>query len=385
MKFLPFLVHEYAHWLDHCSTIWGRRLLIHLYEAMNARQNNIETELKRIPMVRSALHGATQVRYYTIIADLDQIFTQQSVLAVSYTAGIQYDSQGVPNPTRPILFARFARVLPTGEQRFAGRIPFTNLALTEAHAVAASVACELEVLKGVSDAERASQTAGLRARLLAMLNDPALAIYAVGAHAVANAINTRDPIEAYRVAGALARICLNLPDDVLDKLRAPKDFVGNERVPFFKARRDRGFAFYAIANNGRATSYQNAEQWIDAALTRSGLPPAAAIEQQAGAQMARAGRGHYRGPLSDRLDQLLELGAANFSKTGLRIDETLLIDCVTGSRDDLVLPPMILGDGELYCPSQGLMPIGFPNYEAWVFSARDREADIVEFLDACLP
>ena len=55
-RFYSTCVHEFTHWLDHTSTLWGQRQLVLIYNAISAWTNQNEREFYRIAIANSERH-----------------------------------------------------------------------------------------------------------------------------------------------------------------------------------------------------------------------------------------------------------------------------------------------------------------------------------------
>ena len=66
-KVLPLLHHELTHWTDHITTLWGIEYLIKLFNAINARRNETETDLWRVVEFERMTKRHHHAEYYTII------------------------------------------------------------------------------------------------------------------------------------------------------------------------------------------------------------------------------------------------------------------------------------------------------------------------------
>ncbi|WP_295585131.1 hypothetical protein [uncultured Lamprocystis sp.] len=136
-KVLVLAAHEYTHWLDHVSTIWGRRSLCQFYTAFHARIQN--DEYRFAPAIVNAWDEACRIRsdvYFQVLGE------QESAerWAMVSTVGVRFNEKGIPNESDPIALARFFNpTIGTGSrnEELIVRTPLSVVALTECTAQAA--------------------------------------------------------------------------------------------------------------------------------------------------------------------------------------------------------------------------------------------------------
>ncbi len=144
LKVIPLLVHETQHFADHTSTVWGRDLLIRLFEVYAVRTSNSLDGYDRIPQMMRELRTVDFTSYYTEYADLAYEPYDGKPWQYHFSMGSQLDANGHEQKDRPIVFTRFGR---HHDNAFICRVPFSVASLLEVRAMAS----EMLVAMGLCD------------------------------------------------------------------------------------------------------------------------------------------------------------------------------------------------------------------------------------------
>lgn len=179
--------------------------------------------------------------------------------------------------------------------------------------------------------------------------DPERRLYTSAATLLAARLKLSNAYDAFRIAGPLARISLNLTSDAFAALYVPDSWRAGSAeavVQRLKQLRDPGFAFAMLAHHAPPLEPSaDVRSWLDATCHAAGLCTTAAIEQAARLEM-RSFIDGLGGPLRDVAVPLLELGLRNAEARNLVEPRSALIGISQG-EETLWAPPLILGDGNV--------------------------------------
>lgn len=248
-KVLPLAIHEYTHFIDSTSTVWGMKLLSSMNAAYSSsdRLQTDEGRFWKAKQFADFLRSIALPDYYTVKSGHDTALPWRAII----TAGQLFDKDGRVTD-RSILFQRFENSsgLPLV------RSPISNVSILEASAMAQETAYRLSLVTALVDDFRLVEEKDLSRRMLAYVYNPDLTEYSVCVHLVANVLRTQDLGSAFAVSAVLSRVCLNLTDEAFDTLA--KDEALMRRVGFpgghdFSLRmfdglrnKDLGTAFYLM-------------------------------------------------------------------------------------------------------------------------------------------
>lgn len=375
-RVLPVLAHEVTHWLDHTSTLWGQGQLVQMFNAINARARDDEFHFYEILDFERAANRIRFPEYYSSLGKGALEEWDGVPWLYQFTCGILFGRDGRPSPDHPVLFTRFAN----HRGQMVCRVPFSMTTLLEVDAMATEVAL-FDTLVDELDytaEQKAEERAIWRKQISEQLYDPIFGVYSAAAHCFANRVPTSDFVAAYSRAARVARLCLNVPDDLFDSLKSPAicEQTWGERVTRFKELRDRGYLFYCLVENGSKFDASDVDAWLDRTLEASGLPNAAEILSRAGSAMHALPESAADGPARGRLDDLLSFGLGSFERNGLHIHPA----CYEGE----FMPPVKLSDGQ-FSPGGLMIRAGsFADPAAWESEAERYQHQLEEFVEACL-
>ncbi|GAA0594350.1 hypothetical protein [Paenochrobactrum glaciei] len=279
------IAHEITHWADVVGTVWGQGYVKRIYSGYRTldRRNEPGSEADFPQLIKLYDEGRrlSFPDYYRIVVDNQPPYDPNHPWVIQFSAGLELDTDGQLNQSRPILFVRF---LDHFSQRLLLRQPITIAALLETIAMASEYHALYSYIDGkVPEDQKIVTKYNTRTKLLQRLYEPELSLYSAPAHLLAHFCKIRDAIIAYKYASRISHLCLNLTDVHFNglQLSQPLDDWG-ELFPAFKAQRDRGFAFAVICSNlAPFSSELDADGWINNALSKSGLPSAEAIMEDA--------------------------------------------------------------------------------------------------------
>ncbi len=378
-QFYSTCVHEFTHWLDHTSTLWGQRQLVLIYNAINAWTNQNEQDFYRIAIANSERYRARLAVYYTEKYKVDQQRVVPRSWQYQYSTGLEFGVDGRPRPDRPIVFTIFSN---SNNQRII-RVPISMFALTESNATYAELKVKIQALALLEADSKLVEESQLKHEILENLYNSELVIYSVATHCLANSIGIYDIFQAYEYSSALATLCLNIPKYLFRSLIVPEDFVvWGDRIQALKEIADPGFAFFTIAK--QAPRYQNGksvEQWLQKALENAGLPNLETINNIVTTQMKKLEDEIIEGKYANKLRDLLVIGRENFIHRGVWGQNVLSMENLR--KTSVTLPPIVLGDGYIAPIVSKTIPTTPQAIEEWIDQIIEIEVSIDQFIRAC--
>lgn len=237
---IALLEHELTHWLDHCSTLWGQKNIVMLFNAINAYANQNIDEFWRIKTLSNSFRRDVYFNYFTEQHNyIKGSETEKWKYAI--TSGIRFNEEGKPNPQKPILFVRFN----SNDDIPISRVPLTVASILEANAIKAEYDIKMSGLKDEENIQN------LKKEFIDLLYDPELTLYSVIAHLTANLNDDEDVIRIFKQTSAIGTLTLNLPEQVYENLKVPQidHDTWKQRYEFFKADRDIGATYYFLLKN----------------------------------------------------------------------------------------------------------------------------------------
>lgn len=378
-KFYSTCIHELTHWLDHTSTLWGQKQLIYIYNSINAWTNQKEKDFYRISIANSERLRARLAVYYT-----EEYATNIETKVVEpwqyeYGSGVEFGIDGRVREDRPFVYTVFKN---TNNERII-RVPFSMFALTEANATYAELRNKVQATSVLEESQRLVELNNLDKTIVDNMYNSKLAIYSVATHCLANSIKTSNYLVAYELSSMLSTLCLNLPNSLYQLLKVPQEFeVFGNRIQSLKDIADPGFAFFIIAKNApQYDSNVSLKQLLEEALNNSGLPDLEKIQQLVLMEVDELRNNIINGIHVDKLKFLLSVGKNNITKRGIWGQNYLSVEKL--SQSQIMLPPIMLGDGYFTPISPNVLPFNQEFMEKWIDQIIDIEGSIEQFIRAC--
>jgi hypothetical protein len=378
-RFYSTCVHEFTHWLDHTSTLWGQRQLVLIYNAINAWTNQNEQEFHRIATANSERHRARLAIYYTEKYKVDHQSTDTTPWQYQYGSGLEFGVDGRPRTDRPFVYTVFSN----SSNQPVIRVPFSMFALTEANATYAEFTVKSQSLAFLGDDPKLVEQLRLEQEIRQNLYDPKLVIYSVATHCLANSIGIDECFQAYEFSSALATLCLNLPKELFQNLSVPEELKAwGSRVQALQELSDPGFAFFTIAKQAPTSGDKlSVEQWLQEALKNAGLPSLEIIKDLAIVQMQELEDEVIEGLYADQLRALLSIGRENFVHRGVWGQNVLSMENL--HKTSIMLPSIVLGDGYTVPVVPTTIPTNPQGVEQWIDQIIKIEISIEQFVRAC--
>lgn len=248
-KVMPLAAHEYTHFIDSTSTVWGMKLLASMnaaYSCSDALQQD-EAQFWKAKRFYDFLRSIALPDYYTIKWDTKSTRPWSATV----TAGQLFDRNGQATD-RTVLFQRFSNA--SNEEMV--RSPISSVSILEASAMAQETAFRMSLASALVDDYGIVERSEASRRLVAYLYNPDITEYSVCVHLAANKLGTADIRSAFAVCAVLTRVCLNLTDEAFDALAAddqlmrrvslPDDHAFSRRMRGGLQSRDLGTAFFLM-------------------------------------------------------------------------------------------------------------------------------------------
>lgn len=341
-KFVPLAVHEYTHFVDSTSTLWGLRHLELMNQAYlsHTRYGGQETEFYSAKKFYDHVRNIRLPTYYTLV---EKGPVNSTPWRYEITLGKTYDSDGKIS-RKPVLFTWFNN----HEDVPIARSPISTVAVLEASAMAQEIYSQAILINRTEDDFKLIEGHRYTEGMLSYLYNREITEYSVCLHLLANQLGSKDAAYAYPLCGALTRLVLNFSKNsffALKKrcqihkiLNVKKDEEFVIRIREGLANYDIGILFYLICRalpaNLNYYDHSNIDVGIDTALNALGIAREELL-RDALAERDKIVSNVIKSPIKP-LSILCRAGADNFGRIGISDPHLKL-----GS---LNLPPVLLGD-----------------------------------------
>jgi hypothetical protein len=211
-KVYPLAVHEYTHFIDATSTLWGLRHLQLMNEAYmsNAEVGGIEKDYHKAKKFFDHIRSIRLPSYYTVVYKQPH---NGRPWASKITIGRIFDTKGGISD-RPVLFAQFLNS--NGELLV--RSPISTVSILEASAMAQEVLSHKLLLQLTDTDFRLVERQNFSRKHIEFLYTREVTEYSVCVHILANTVGYKDVIVAFAMCAQLTRIVLNFPAIEFNKL-----------------------------------------------------------------------------------------------------------------------------------------------------------------------
>ncbi|MGX4643473.1 hypothetical protein [Massilia sp. SYSU DXS3249] len=248
-RVLALAAHEYAHFVDATSSLWGMRHLSYINACHNVGSRS-EAEFFVLKHAYDYMRSIRLPDYYTTI---NRKLPSQRPWGSDITSGVLFSSDGRITD-RPVIFMNF---LTTDGDRIV-RSPLSVVSLLEASAMAKEIEVRMRLIAHLQEPEKKVEEHLLREELLNYIYNPEITEYSACFHLLANLQNEKDLGIVSRAVGKLSRIVLNAPQIAFitaskgikayaDKIRLPQTSLEVERMKSALEKYDRGALFFLIA------------------------------------------------------------------------------------------------------------------------------------------
>lgn len=340
-KVIPLAIHEYTHFIDSTSTIWGFNHLLMMNDAYlsNDKINRNEKEFYHAKKFHNHLSKIKYPKYYTLIGKLEK-----KVQWTAYpTVGILFGSEGqITEET--IMFLRFTAL--SGEH--IARSPISPVSILEASAMANEILMESNLLKSLNPKDLAVEQVFYLKKLMAVLYDENLTEYSACVHLLSTMQKCTDIIQAFSLVSLITRVVLNCTEEVFDEIikqNKVKDLFGRtEDINHLKSitdgllYRNIGVLYYLVVFGLPEKSYLNSERAINgvaSSISKLGID-IGFIKKSAITY------------IDNNIERLIKSDIKSISKLASSAKENFdIIDMmsITLPFDKLNIPKVFLGDG----------------------------------------
>jgi hypothetical protein len=242
---LPLCQHEYTHWLDNTSTLWGINFLNTLYktydiedfrEFLNGNQDFINLNNTLLNM-RDHHHN---IKEFDITGN---------PIPWKY----QYIVQVVEDDYVKII----VNFLNKDTHEIICSVPMSVLSILETSATAQELGMRITlIMTMLKDGEEIVESKLFEKEIIKQIYNPSLTEYSVAVHVVANAIQVEDIMVAYTISSILSRFVLNFPDKYFSDISLSNsikelNFLSSENIHLFEntlKKKDISLLFFLIAN-----------------------------------------------------------------------------------------------------------------------------------------
>jgi hypothetical protein len=201
-KVLTLAAHEYTHFVDATSSLWGLQHLgyINVCGALNMGD---ETQFHILKNTHNYMRSIRLPDYYTTV---NLNLPTHRPWGSYVTSGVLFSKEGKLTD-RPVIFVNFCTV---EGNRFV-RSPLSTVSLLEASAMAKEIEVRLGLLDRLAENERTVERRQMNEEIFSYLYNPNFTEYSACFHLMANVQNEKDIVVISQGAGILARIVLNAP------------------------------------------------------------------------------------------------------------------------------------------------------------------------------
>lgn len=266
-------IHEYQHYLDQVSTLWGVKNIYKIYRAFDAAIMPDEYKFFKFRDLTLELKRNYFLDYYTetynhIVGDYQNRWKFQ------ITSGLRFDHNGNVNEDCPIPFISFA----TNQDVKISRVPISVVSLLETTATNAEYEFQISAISNLESPHRELQLSAISKKLENKLYHPELTLYSAAVHLTSVNLKIDNPITAYKISSLFAKIALNIPTSLFSSITIPNEFNStdewNKRSKKMVENLDRGFTFYLLIRNyvDKFGVYNDTEIDVENILSASDLP-----------------------------------------------------------------------------------------------------------------
>lgn len=271
-RVLSLAIHEYTHFIDATSTLWGIKhlsLMTNAYlsnYALGGKEDNFYLAKNFYDHVRKVKYP----KYYTVVNNGDD----QQPWTARPTLGRTFDSSG--NLTdESILFMRFR----TNFNPELVRNPISIVSLFETSAMYQELAVKMVILKQIKELpEYYVESKTFEDELLKFIYDKNLTEYSSCVHMLANAQQCSDIMLAFSLASFIIRVVLNCTNAIFSQIIEKNSFASmfnsteNAYIKQGLIHRNLGVLYYLIVMHLPTESYLNPKQGLLESLKKLEIP-----------------------------------------------------------------------------------------------------------------
>lgn len=275
---LPLAVHEYTHFIDSTSTVWGINHLSLMNEAYltNRKYQHEENLFYKAKKFHRHVQKIKYPNYYSVIGNIDY----NGKWIGLPTMGKTFNNQGeISNES--IMFMRFSTI----DYQEIARTPISAISILEASAMASEIFNDIEILNKLADKEIYKfENQESSKKILSFIYDKKLTEYSACVHMVANRQECTDILNAFYLVKLITNVVLNSSDKVFEKILTKDKFkknfnINEEHEQFIRLKeglesKNIGMLYYLIVYGLPAFSYLNpqvARNGVSTSLKKLGI------------------------------------------------------------------------------------------------------------------
>lgn len=342
-KTLVLAAHEYTHFIDSTSTVWGVNHLRKINDVFSTPLTS-EQEFFRLKKTYDHMRCIRLPNYYSTV---DKNVSPKRPWRSNVTSGVIFNNSGqICDNT--VFFVRFWN----SDREPIARSPISLVSLLEASAMAKEIEVRINLLRRLATEEQVVEEKLLNDELLGYIYSPDLTEYSVCFHLLANISGSTDIGVTARAVGWLVRLILNMPKISFvtasknvkiyaDKVGLPHNDLSVKRLKAALDQCNHGAMFFLLSvllAEGNLGSRMRFFSSVEIALKSIGL----SMEK-----LSRAAKAEVRECMeelskssSEALRTIAEAGNNNFL--------SLYPDKLDYPLQNLALPPSLHGDLEPY-------------------------------------
>jgi len=342
-KVMPLAVHEFTHFIDSTSTLWGMNYLKKMNDAYCS--NNIkggnEEEFYKAKKFFDYTRSLRLPNYYTLI---EKDTTPTQPWQAEITIGKQFGLNGKLSKN-PILFSRFYNAY----EKPLARSPVSTVSILEASAMSNEMVARLALINNKLDGdEKIVEMSEYQKELFRYIYNQNITEYSVCVHILANQLQCKELFIAFQICSIITRLVLNFPKKLIDNLIKSEEIYAILGIPKthefgtrFKAgikSHDLGILYYLFVCALPKNTSENQEKMIDGieeALHKFNLS-FDLIAKEARSEIEKIAN-ELRSSKLKSIQILAEAGKDNFNKIPL--------NSTTLNFSNLSFPNVYLGDG----------------------------------------
>jgi len=280
-KRFSIFIHEYQHYIDQVSTLWGIRNIYKIFGAYHYVFMGKEEDFYNFRELTLCFKRDYFLDYYTEYYE-DIFGSYENPWKFQITSGTRFDAAGKIDDTQPIPLITF---FSNDGQKKVCRVPISVVSLLETTATNKEYDFLLSEALKLESPYKDNQLKALSEQIEKKIYHPELALYSVAVHLTSVFLEISNPIIAYRISSVFAKVALNLPSELFSAIKIPKELGSTkqwvERTHYLIKNADCGFAFYLLIKNYKdeVGKLLGSDISVDEILSSSNLPNEKEVEQ----------------------------------------------------------------------------------------------------------
>ncbi len=263
----PLAFHEYTHFFDSTSTLWGARYLQLMnlaYTADDQRYGGTEKDFHNAKKFNDLIRFARLPKYYTFKSNVND---ESLPWVCRESIGNRFSNNGEVSKY-PIIFTQFFN----SKGELLVRSPISTISILECSAMAQEITTKMALISMLDDEQRTVEMHMYTERLKNYIYNKDLTEYSVCAHLIANKFKETDVAKVYSASALLCRLVLNTPKAVYTQLESEYDFTslwGNsedvklwiEKVRSGLRYQEPGFLYYLLCTAMDDKAFKSEEEF----------------------------------------------------------------------------------------------------------------------------